>query len=306
MAVDSDRPNKVVNAGKYGVAVWNICGTADDKWSVAVDYTNRINNANPVIRAKLTGIPNVGHSAWNQGYDKDWRVDNMNLYEWMLQYSRGASTPPPPPPPAPAPEPEPEPAPVGNTPPYVNAGADAYLTLPSNSISLSAAYSDAEGWLQSSYWTKIDGPSQYSITSGNSPSPVISNLVSGTYIFRFTGTDNDGASSTDDITIIVSQGNSSQNTASTTATENTAIAGSWKIYPNPVNDRLGIEMTNSYNGEIKAQIIDHTGRLRQEFKINKNQPFINFHVLTNNLSTGTYMLHFQFGNRKETRKFLKL
>jgi hypothetical protein len=99
---------------------------------------------------------------------------------------------------------------------------------------------------------------------------------------------------------------STVNTMNASATENTSISGSWKIYPNPVNDRIGIEMTNSYTGEIKAQIIDHTGRLRQEFKINKNQPFINISVLTNNLSAGTYMLHFQLGNRRETRKFLKL
>jgi hypothetical protein len=493
MAVDSDRPNKIKNAAKYGVAVWDICGTADDKWPIAVDYNNRINSANPVIRAKLTGIPNIGHTAWTYGYDKDWRIDNMNVYEWMLQYSRGSSTPPPPEPapaPAPAPVPQPQTASTANNQPYIYAGEDVFLNLPSNSITLTGTFSDTDGWVQTLSWAKLDGPSEYTITSGNSSRPEITNLVAGMYTFRFTGTDNAGNSAYDDISITVTQNNTAQasrtevkyigvnvysgenpcniqgwnnwnvgkgykaniqsgawpysdgssssistnlsmssavadnsagyagpmapsevlrytsfsnetrvltisglstskkfnielyasrnnslgsttrftvnassvtinsyfnaekkavfnnltpnangqllveiknmnpqgynylngfvltemnagqvstvNTLNASAAENTAINDSWKIYPNPVNDRLGIEMTNSYTGEIKAQIIDHTGRLRQEFKINKNQPFININVLTNNLSAGTYMLHFQFGNRRETRKFLKL
>ena len=73
---------------KYGVAVWSICGMADDKWPIAVDYTKRINAVQPVIKAKLTGLPNVGHSAWNQAYDPNWKTDSLNLYEWMLQYKR--------------------------------------------------------------------------------------------------------------------------------------------------------------------------------------------------------------------------
>jgi predicted peptidase len=88
MAVDGNRPDMIKNAGKYGVAVWSICGTADDKWPIAVDYTNRINAVQPAIHAKLTGLQNVGHSAWHQAYDPGWKADSLNLYEWMLQYKR--------------------------------------------------------------------------------------------------------------------------------------------------------------------------------------------------------------------------
>jgi hypothetical protein len=88
MAVDGNRPEMIINAAKYGIAVWNICGMADDKWPIAVDYTRRINASAPVIKAKLTGLENVGHSAWNQAYDPKWKADSLNLYEWMLQYKR--------------------------------------------------------------------------------------------------------------------------------------------------------------------------------------------------------------------------
>lgn len=45
--------------------------------------------------------PSGGHDAWTKTYNPANKIVNgtMNVYEWMLQYKRGSSTPPPPPPP---------------------------------------------------------------------------------------------------------------------------------------------------------------------------------------------------------------
>ena len=49
-----------------------------------------------------TAAPNGSfHYAWNQAYDPDYRPaasGGKNVYEWMIQFSKGGSTPPPPPP----------------------------------------------------------------------------------------------------------------------------------------------------------------------------------------------------------------
>ncbi|MGN6619238.1 MAG: alpha/beta hydrolase-fold protein [Ilyomonas sp.] len=82
------RYDNLRNVSTYDLPVWNICGEDDQFWSIAVDYTNKINSLNPTIPVKLTGLPGVGHSGWVQGYDPKWRVDGMNIYEWMLQYTR--------------------------------------------------------------------------------------------------------------------------------------------------------------------------------------------------------------------------
>jgi predicted peptidase len=84
----ADHPEKITNVNKYGIACWNICGTADAFYTNAVNYTNIINSNNPPIQAKLTGLQGVGHNAWNFAYDPNWRVDNVNFYEWLLQYRR--------------------------------------------------------------------------------------------------------------------------------------------------------------------------------------------------------------------------
>jgi predicted peptidase len=82
------RYDNLSNVATYNLPVWNICGEKDDFWSIAIDYTKKINSYNPTIPAKLTGLPGVGHTGWVQGYDPKWRVDGMNIYEWMLQYTR--------------------------------------------------------------------------------------------------------------------------------------------------------------------------------------------------------------------------
>lgn len=84
----ADHPDKITNVDKYGIACWNICGTADAFYTNAVNYTNIINTNKPPIPAKLTGLSGVGHSAWVQAYDTSWRVDNKNFFEWLLQYHK--------------------------------------------------------------------------------------------------------------------------------------------------------------------------------------------------------------------------
>jgi predicted peptidase len=84
----ADHPDKIINVDKYGIACWNICGTADAFYTNAVKYTNIINSNKPPIPAILTGLQGVGHSAWIHAYDTSWRVNNKNFFEWLLQYHK--------------------------------------------------------------------------------------------------------------------------------------------------------------------------------------------------------------------------
>lgn len=95
------------------------------------------------------------------------------------------------------------PAPPPNQPPIANAGTDKNITLPSNSVVQVGSGSDADGTISSYAWTKISGPSTFTIVTPGSSTTPITNLVAGTYIFRLTVTDNQGATGTDDVTIIV-------------------------------------------------------------------------------------------------------
>ncbi len=89
-----------------------------------------------------------------------------------------------------------------NQPPVVNAGADGSVQLPVSTFNLSGTASDPDGTIVSSSWTKVSGPAAL-ITSSSSLITAVTGLVQGTYVFRLTATDNDGSSSSDDVTITV-------------------------------------------------------------------------------------------------------
>ena len=91
--------------------------------------------------------------------------------------------------------------PKPNIAPKANAGKD--LSITGNSVVVQGTASDGDGKIANVYWDKISGGSA-KIVSPNSLKTQISNLETGTYTFRLTVTDNDGAKSSDKLNINVS------------------------------------------------------------------------------------------------------
>jgi len=72
--------------------IWATHNNGDDicplSWDVnALDL---IKSSNPALRPqpKLTVFNAWGHEGWTQTYDPNFKENNMNIYEWMLQYHR--------------------------------------------------------------------------------------------------------------------------------------------------------------------------------------------------------------------------
>jgi hypothetical protein len=89
------------------------------------------------------------------------------------------------------------------TAPVANAGVDQSIPVAWNYFPyLNATLStDANGWVKSFKWTKVSGPSSYTIVSPNSSKTKVNGLVAGTYVFRVTVTDDSGETDTDDVTV---------------------------------------------------------------------------------------------------------
>jgi hypothetical protein len=97
---------------------------------------------------------------------------------------------------------------AGNIAPVAAAGTDQTITLPTDQVTVNGSGStDADGTISTYAWTKISGPSTFTITSPSAASTTITGLIEGTYVFRLTVTDNDGGTDTDDITITVNPAN---------------------------------------------------------------------------------------------------
>jgi dienelactone hydrolase len=135
---------------------------------------------------KMTIFPVSGHDAWTKTYDPSFKENNLNIYEWMLQHQKGASS-----------------TPAPNQTPTANAGADQTINLPLNSIRLAGTGTDADGTISKFQWSKTSGPASASFSSAANATTDVTNLQEGTYVFRLTVTDNQNAVSYDEVTILV-------------------------------------------------------------------------------------------------------
>jgi hypothetical protein len=90
--------------------------------------------------------------------------------------------------------------PPGNVPPVASAGPDRLVKLPTSPITLFGTATDSDGTITKYNWAKISGGA-CTFTSTAILRPKVSGLVTGTYVFRLTITDDDGATSSDDVII---------------------------------------------------------------------------------------------------------
>ena len=194
-AISTDKVNGLCNVVASKVPVWMLCGGNDSFLQYLTSYTNKINSCNPAVKAIGTVYPGGGHDdgVWDKAYDATHQYQQPNIYEWMLQYQRGESGTPPvtTPPPAPAPVP-------------VVASSKINISLPINTVTLDGSGSTAPNSTINSYvWSQQSGPSNSSITSSSKATTAVNNLIAGTYIFRLTISNTEGASASTEVTVTV-------------------------------------------------------------------------------------------------------
>jgi ribosomal protein L14 len=90
-----------------------------------------------------------------------------------------------------------------NQPPVANAGNNITLTLPTNSTTLTGTGTDPDGTIAGYAWSRVSGPTTFTLGTPNAATTSLTGLVQGTYVFRLTVTDNSGATATDDVTVTV-------------------------------------------------------------------------------------------------------
>jgi len=91
---------------------------------------------------------------------------------------------------------------AANAAPTANAGPTRTITLPTNSTTLNGSGSDVDGTIATYFWEKVSGPAA-TLTGANTATLSLTNLVVGSYVFRLTVTDNNGATGTSQTTVTV-------------------------------------------------------------------------------------------------------
>jgi hypothetical protein len=197
------------NVASKNLAIWSLNSSSDQvvpiQWGK--DWISWIDARNPTYapKTKLTIWSGLTHNGtWGKAWNPVTKVDGYNVYEWMLLYSRGTSTSGTTST-ATAPTTTTTTSTSGNKLPVANAGADVSVPKSWNysPYIYGTKSTDADGWIAGFKWTKVSGPTSYSIVSPTSSSTKLSGLVAGTYVFRLTVTDNKGGTDTDDVTVTI-------------------------------------------------------------------------------------------------------
>jgi len=90
-----------------------------------------------------------------------------------------------------------------NVPPVANAGDDKTITLPTSQVTLVGSGIDTDGTITSYQWTKVSGPTTFTLGSPTLATTTVSSLVQGIYQFELRISDNSGAVSKDTVNVLV-------------------------------------------------------------------------------------------------------
>jgi hypothetical protein len=167
---------------------------------------------------------------------------------------------------------------------------------------------DPEGGPVKFWWEKIAGPASYTMLYQNASTPVISNLVIGTYKFQLTVTDEEGASAKDTVLLNIQNlaSNHSRRSLIEQATTQIASTQNFLIYPNPVVDIVHVKWVSGFTGSAMLTITDVTGKTMKSISVNKEGFDFSTSINMNEFKPGLYHVNVSKQNRALlTTHFLK-
>jgi predicted esterase len=191
--------SKAKGIAENKVAVWAFHGDKDNvvPLSRTANMVNAINLFNPNPKAKLSVYHGVRHDAWVKAYKPDHSEHSPNVYEWMLAQRRGTTSS------------DSDQNTVPNEVPVVSAGADLTVSTNQSKVELRGTANDPDGNVQKYQWKQTSG-GEVKMEGAQSAKLIVSKYKEGSYTFRLTATDNEGASKYDEVKLIVTKDNSNK------------------------------------------------------------------------------------------------
>ena len=188
---------------------------------------------------------------------------------------------------------------IVNQPPYARAGADSTIRLPKNSTTLiGTASSDVDGTIVVYSWTRLSGPSTYTIVSPSSATTTVSNLVQGTYYFRLAVKDNRGAIGLDTVKVTVLAAlASSANIEFSREDPSPASAESLRVYPTVAHQSIQVQVQSASMGITTIRVLDIRGQEVRRVLLNKEGQTLNQVINLSGLKPALYQVDVLIGNK---------
>jgi predicted esterase len=185
-----------------------------------------------------------------------------------------------------------------------NAGPDVFLTLPTNSWKIIGTCTVKGVSVATCKWKQVSGPGAAIISGSGSITPVVSNLIAGTYVFEVDVTSTTGLTTSDQMSLKVNPATtaySGTTTAPNGATIATTSAADLKLYPNPATagQQVVVEGQGVKAGTVKAVIYDVSGKqAKQQVVENATDNYFHQAISTDGLTRGMYVLSLASGSEK--------
>ncbi|HVS98607.1 MAG TPA: T9SS type A sorting domain-containing protein [Puia sp.] len=250
--------------------------------SGTVDAINEINAVTPRIDPPaLDTIYNVsGHGGWNQTYNPDSPMHNgLNIYQWMLQYTRDRFS-------------TPVPLPVRLT--SFTAEADpggSRVDLAWNTaFEENNRYFIVERSSGGQLFTGIDTvDAAADAMNGHAYSAVDDHPMSGHNFYRLAQVDRDGKTAysiIDEVTL-------------------SAVGEGLHVSPNPATSTLFVEWRNGFYGTGRMRIMDFSGKVLEEWLFQKAAAPFNQSIDVGRFPAGNYLIEVSGEGFRETRAFIR-
>jgi len=189
------------------------------------------------------------------------------------------------------------PAPPANVPPVAVANDTTVITLPIQNTSLdgSNSYDSLGGTIVSYSWSYVSGPSVAVLDNTDQAVALAKDLVIGTYVFSLTVTDNQGATDTKNVTVLVLN--------SATRPQISTVS----YYPNPAYWHTTLKVEGSARGRATLQIYNTSGQMVSSQTMWIDQQTFTKEIYLRGYPRGTYYMNLRIGSNKPVvRKLQKL
>ena len=247
--------------------------------SFTVQNINNINAIVPHINpTALDTIYNAsGHEGWTTTYDPTIPMHNgLNIYQWMLQYSRGSTS---------------TPLPIK----LVSFTADLLSGAPEVELAWSTSFEQNNQYFlvqrsaDGQQFSTIDTTAATDAETGSAYSYIDAHPLNGANFYRLDQVDLDGTSTYSPIRLV---------------TVGQAPAG-LQLSPNPAGSTVYLELGGDVSGSLQVRLLDVQGKALRNWVIQKTAGNWNQALDVSGLPAGSYFIQVLGTNYHAAKTFIK-
>jgi hypothetical protein len=190
----------------------------------------------------------------------------------------------------------------GNQSPVSDPGSNITVQLPKASVPLDGSRSyDPDGSIISYKWTKVSGPTTFTLVTPNAATTELRNMVPGTYVFRLAVTDDKGAVDTHTMTVTVL----AEKTGSGSNSGSGSGLGVLTVVPdnNPSTGAFWLTISSANTDSIFMHVYDASGgRVTSIYNISNNKARV---TVGAHWKAGIYTAVVWQGNKTAVVKLIK-